>query len=275
MALITTSNSAQPTGVEWLENPEASEVPFFAFGKRRTIKAGDSTEVIELGDDIDVLFVGEGEAKPVKGSVTKKTASTKKLAFIVVETEEVEAQIAAAEKIAANAPDYFVRSISRYIAGERGTVTNFDTFKNAPESVVTTYASLAAAIGKAKNPNALVLSNSMYYSLLGLVGEDGHPVFPSLQGAVPNLLGLQVKTFDSPEAIGFVGNFSNTVWGYTIAPPRIGREGIVVDSVSSVTHNLLQDNKVAYILEAYVSYTTGRAANVQKLVLAPPVSTED
>lgn len=229
---------------------------FISVTPGKPIKVGQTTGVFST-NRFSPQWVAEGATKPTGGSVSKIEVKVEKMAFIYVTTEEADLALpAVSQAIVSDAPSFFAQTFDRTVAGlETAPSALFHTLAGATSAVVTDYASLLGAMGAVgatgNSPTGIVMSEGLYWSLLGITGEDGHPILNPETGTI---LGLKVTRFASPEKVGFVGDFRRAFHGVTLDPiVRVATAGTVTD-FEGISHNLTQDNKTAYIVEGFYAF---------------------
>lgn len=207
--------------------------------------------------------VVEGGTKPVIDPVFgKEIIMPSKKAFIVVTTSETDATDPSVLSAFQNgAPRYFAKEYDLNVAGLKAD-TNAGGIKDLSTVTATTdvpfvngasikeaYASLTE-----QEATAWVISSKLKSSITMLdATETERKLSDELTRGT--LMGLPVHVFSSQVELGFLRDFSLDEWALldNEVKVRVARDGIVVDSKGE-THNLTQENKVAYILEGFYSH---------------------
>lgn len=253
MAITTTADlDIRTHQLEILQTSRAASAFAQAMGVR-DIPVGERTSVFTI-DTIAPQWVAEGASKPAGSGGTALTVLAQKAAYIHVVTNEVDDIVGnLATAIGSKMPGYYAKLFDATLSGQTATPNaQFHTFSSAPEVEVSNWTDLNDVLGEVERPaSAFVLSEKLYRKLTGLVTSTGAPILP--EGST-SLLGLPVYRYHSTEANGFVGDFEGASFaGFNIDPTaRRSTESTITDS-DNVTHNLFQENKVAYLFEGFMA----------------------
>lgn len=209
--------------------------------------------------------VAEGNSKLVlTPEIGETVVLPSKKAYIVVVTEETDEALAEVANAFVNyAPGAFAEEFDHNVAGleadSTGRIKSLSATTDSTEVVLTSGADVKAAYGAVARggilPTAWVLSSALYGELVGLDATETDRKLSNELVTSRTLMGLPVVVFNSAESVGFLRDFSTDEWALVGNDVRNRRatDGIVTDS-EGVTHNLTQDNKIAYILEGFYSW---------------------
>lgn len=245
-------------------------------------------------------WVKEGQTKPINNvGISTVTLIPQKLVSILVTTTEAARDYAyIAAQFVETAPADFGRKFDATAIGQNRTATGLTVNADAvysdgsPVFLPNYSADDSGTLGAKNNrttvaafgydvlvdqlsdyqtrsggllpPNVWYVTDGAYFELLKVKDTLGHPLLASLNTGVEALFGITVKRISTPGKTMVLTNTSAARTG-TVEDGivlRKGTEGTVVDS-QGVTHNLLQQNKVAWILEQELAFAANNNYSVR------------
>lgn len=228
--------------------------------------------------------VAEGGSKLVlTGEFGETVILPSKKAYIVVATQETDETLKEVAQAFINyAPGAFAEEFDQNVAGVKadsnGRIKSLASTTDTTTVTLASGADVKAAYGALAAtgalPTAWVLSSALYGHLIGLDANETDRKLSNELATTNTLMGRPVAVFNSTESIGFLRDFSTDEWALVggDVQNRKATDGIITDS-DGVTHNLTQENKVAYILEGFYSWDAdGRKSTI---LLSGPEETTD
>lgn len=245
-----------------------SQASAFQKAARQIVLPGTGSVVHNLGK-VTASIVGETDVKPVSTpAVASKIVSANTFSVIIpVSNQLISDAGALVAAVREEAPKAIAEKFDATVAGLAAAApANFGTVGDADTLTVNSYASFVAALGtvaaNGARPTAAVISTALFYQLAAVVNDFGVPVFDITDTTIN---GLPYYLYDSLEAEGFVGDFSNAVWGNV--------EGITVSVSDSATLNgvsMFERNMTAIRVEARLGFQIADINDYVKVVAVAP-----
>ena len=303
MAIPTITQSTANQLVGYIRPDQSGPLFSRAAEQSLAMRVGRQVPIGDSGEDIPITvgvpaadWVNEGELKPiVNQQSTVVTVTPKKIAVITTMSDELLKQ----DRLGIMLDEFYNRvgtAIARKIdaAAFYGKGSPFATFvdQSAQPAVVVpatdadpgdTYHAYLDALSELADddvdPDYWALSPKGRIMIQRAVDSTGRPLF---DGSTASLLGIPVEigkgaqgtalpTPDRSAAVGFVGDFSNLVWGVSQGLSfDISKEATLPIGPSGAMVSLWQSNLVAIRAELYMALYVNQRTGKEALVADTP-----
>lgn len=255
---ITDTLGGGPRTLGILSNAVRERSKIQSISPQQVINTTGETALI-TGVNFDAELVGETEKKPVNGKLEVVTLRPKKFAAVTLVSSEIDSTQDIAELLGEQAPPQFsVKFDAAVLSGSLGGLNG------AQEVTASTWEEVETQVLSIPRASHLVVSSATYGKLRSLARAEK----VEWDGTV---LGTQIVRMYSVRDFAVFGDFAgSSAWGVTAPANGLVQRhtsGIVEDN--GVTYNLITQNMVAYVVEAYYAFAAN-LADFRKLTISAP-----
>lgn len=226
-------------------------------------------------------WVGEGEEKPVvKGAVSEVTLSAKKIAKIVVMTDEASADIdGLVSALETEGAGSIGRTFDLTIAGEESGPVEISTLTGATPVLVDDRAGWVKAITPVRSGvgrSSVVMNEMMKFALMAIDNANGSPVYNIVENGEYSgtINGIPYNIFysESTEPVGFVGPFATKAyWGAIPGFWRIEKLVGGYNDENGKAQFFGQNNEFGILVEGRFGYAVENLNLFKELTFTPAV----